>query len=103
MSLTLSINQENDSPRLSAREIETLYLIAHEFKNKDIAKILYLSICTVDSHRKNLMHKLEVTNSAGLISKAYQYGFLPMHTPENIIANIDDRNVIRLSASSMAS
>ncbi len=103
MSLTLNINQSHNLPRLSTREIETLYLIAHEFKNKEIARILYLSTCTVDTHRKNLLNKLGVNNSAGLISRAYQYGYLPMETPENIIANIDDLNIIRLSASSMAS
>jgi len=103
MSLTLSIKQSHISPRLSTRELETLYLIAHEFKNKEIANILYLSTCTIDSHRKNLLNKLGVNNSAGLISRAYQHGFLPMDTPENIQANINDTNIIRLSAGSMVS
>ena len=102
MSYTLNYNP-NIAPRLSSREKETLYLIAYEYNNKEIAKILYLSPDTIDSHRKKLMAKLSVNNSAGLISKAYQYGLLPMQPSDNITASINHSQFIRFSANSIAS
>jgi DNA-binding CsgD family transcriptional regulator len=102
MSYTLNL-KPNTTPRLSQREKETLYLIAFEYNNKEIAKILYLSPDTIDSHRKRLMSKLGVCNSAGLISKAYQYNILPMQAPSSEIANINHSHIIRLSTSSVAS
>lgn len=38
--------------------------------SNDIAKALFLSVLTVDTHRKNLMHKFKVKNVAELISEA---------------------------------
>jgi DNA-binding NarL/FixJ family response regulator len=51
---------------LTKREMEILALIARAKSNKDIAEELYISDQTVSVHRKNLMRKLKVSNSAGL-------------------------------------
>ncbi|NBA84976.1 response regulator [Emticicia sp. CRIBPO] len=55
---------------LSAREIEVLKLIAEEYSSNEIADKLFVSINTVESHRKNLMKKIEVKNVVGLIKFA---------------------------------
>ncbi len=61
---------------LTDREIEILTLIAEGFTNKEIGDQLFISHRTVDTHRTNLMKKLEVNNLAGLISFALKNGFV---------------------------
>jgi DNA-binding NarL/FixJ family response regulator len=56
---------------LTKREIEILRLISSALSNKEIAKELYISDQTVSVHRKNIMRKLGVSNTAGLIKLAY--------------------------------
>lgn len=62
--------------RLSKREQQVLALIADEKTNKDISESLFISIPTVETYRSNLFRKFEVKNSAGLIRKAMQLGFI---------------------------
>lgn len=61
---------------ISPREIEVLKLIAQEFSNSEIAEKLFISIRTVDTHRRNLLEKLGVKNTAGLVKFAIQKGIL---------------------------
>ncbi len=56
--------------KLSERELEILKCIAEEMTNKEIAQKLYISPRTVDTHRRNLLQKLNVKNTAGLV-KSY--------------------------------
>lgn len=56
---------------LTKRELEVLKLISHALSNKEIAKELYISVQTVSVHRKNIMRKLNVSNTAGLVKMAY--------------------------------
>ena len=56
---------------LTKREIEVLKLISQALSNKEIAKSLYISDQTVSVHRKNVMRKLGVSNTASLIKLAY--------------------------------
>lgn len=53
--------------QLTEREIEILKLIADGLSNKEIGDQLFISHRTVDTHRTNLMKKLDVHNIAGLI------------------------------------
>jgi len=62
--------------KLSKREKEVLVLIARELTTRQIAKKLFLSMDTVQSHRRSLKHKLEVKNTAGLIVKAIYFNYL---------------------------
>jgi len=55
---------------LTARETEVLTLIAMELKNEEIARRLFISKRTVDTHRRNIKLKLEVKNTAGLTREA---------------------------------
>jgi DNA-binding NarL/FixJ family response regulator len=57
---------------LSKREIEVLKLIALEMTNEEIAKKLVIGKRTVDAHRQNLLNKLHVKNTVGLIKFAYK-------------------------------
>lgn len=57
---------------LSKREHEVLNLIAYEYSSKQIAHLLYIGKETVKSHRKNLMKKLSVANTAGLVRKGME-------------------------------
>ncbi len=61
---------------LTPREIEILKLIAEEFSNPEIAEKLFISIRTVDTHRRNLLEKLSVKNTAGLVKYAIKQGIV---------------------------
>ena len=57
---------------LTRRETEVLKLIADGLTNTVIAQKLFISTTTVDTHRKNLLAKLEANNTASLIRTATQ-------------------------------
>jgi DNA-binding NarL/FixJ family response regulator len=57
---------------LTRREKEVLELIANGMTNAEIAKKLFISVTTVDTHRKNLLTKLEAKNTASLVRIASQ-------------------------------
>jgi two-component system response regulator NreC len=61
---------------LTDREEEILKLIAEGFSNKEIGNKLFISHRTVDTHRTNLMKKLNANNIAGLISYAIKNGLV---------------------------
>ncbi len=65
-----------DSETVTARELEVLQLICQEFTAREIAEKLYISQRTVEGHRKNLLEKLGVKNTAGLIVKAIKEGII---------------------------
>jgi DNA-binding NarL/FixJ family response regulator len=52
---------------ITDREFEILKNISEELTNKEIADRLYISPRTVDTHRRNLLQKLNVKNTAGLV------------------------------------
>ena len=56
--------------KLSQREIEVLKLIALENSNQEIADKLFISIRTVDTHRRNIMDKLDAKNTVSLVKYA---------------------------------
>jgi len=51
-------------------------MIVDEFTNQEIADKLYLSLRTVENHRNNLLQKLKVKNTAGLVKIAIQEGLV---------------------------
>jgi DNA-binding NarL/FixJ family response regulator len=67
---------QNKLPKLTKREKEVLILIAEGLTNLQISEKLFISIDTVDSHRKNLHTKLNVKNTAMLIRFATENGLL---------------------------
>ena len=71
-------DKESEDPEmfLTKREIEVLKLIADEMKNHEIAEKLFISTRTVDTHRRNLLQKLDVKNTAGLVRYALKAGII---------------------------
>ncbi|MFK7773565.1 MAG: LuxR C-terminal-related transcriptional regulator [Saprospiraceae bacterium] len=61
----------NGNVSLTSREKEILEYISQEFTNKEIASKLFISHRTVDTHRRNLLLKLDVKNTAGLVRYFY--------------------------------
>ncbi len=66
------LSEKNQLPELSPREKEILGLIAEGYTNPQIAEKIFLSPFTVDSHRKNLLAKLQVKNTACLVKLAVE-------------------------------
>lgn len=60
---------------LTEREVEILSLVAQGFSSKQIGEQLFISSRTVDTHRTNLMNKLDIHNIAGLIRFALKKGY----------------------------
>jgi len=61
---------------LTKRELELIQLISEEYTMTEIAEKLFISENTVKSHRKNILHKLNLRNTAGLIKYAVQHGLV---------------------------
>jgi DNA-binding CsgD family transcriptional regulator len=61
---------------LTEREKEVLILIAEERTSLEIAEELHISKHTVETHRKNLISKLQVRNVSGLVKYAVQQGLV---------------------------
>ena len=69
-------NEIFEKLKISERETEIIKLIAEGFINKEIADKLFLSTHTVNTHRKNIMHKLGINNTAGIVLFAVQQGIV---------------------------
>jgi len=64
-----------DKPaELTDREKEIIRLICNEMTSHEIADRLFLSFHTVEKHRKNIIAKLQVKNTAGLVRYAMRHG-----------------------------
>lgn len=63
-------------PELTQREKEILQLIASEYSTKQISEKLFISQRTAENHRYNLMQKLDVKNTVGLVKIAIQLGLV---------------------------
>lgn len=71
-----AMRKENALPQvpiITRREKEILTLIAEGFTNPEIAEKLFVSSSTIDSHRKNLLAKLNVKNTASLVKFAMDH------------------------------
>ena len=67
---------EEKAHHLSEREIEIIALIAQEFSTNQIAEQLFLSPATVETHRHNILKKLGLKNSIGLVRFALKNGLI---------------------------
>jgi DNA-binding NarL/FixJ family response regulator len=63
-------NMEKNTDPLTDREREVLQLIAEGKTSREAAEILSVSVSTVDTHRKKIMDKLSIHNTAGLVKYA---------------------------------
>jgi two-component system response regulator NreC len=61
---------------LSEREREVLRLLALGHTNQEIAKLLYISVRTAETHRAHVMQKLRLSTRAELVRHAMRQGLL---------------------------
>jgi DNA-binding NarL/FixJ family response regulator len=64
--------------RLTNREREILQLIAEGFTSKQIGEKKFISVKTVENHRANIMNKLDIHDTAGLVRYAIQIGLVDL-------------------------
>ena len=69
-----TFSESNDG--LSKREKQVLNLLIEGKPSKEIGSILNISKYTVDTHRKNMLHKNHLSNTGELIGKAIRYGWI---------------------------
>ena len=65
------VEEKNGFGQLTAREVELIRLISEELTMKEIAAQLFLSEHTVRTHRKNIMAKMDMKNTASIIKKTF--------------------------------
>ena len=68
------MNEENLSPR----EYEVIQLISWEYSTIEIAQQLFLSPETIKSHRRNIIKKLNVKNTAGIVRRAFELDLISL-------------------------
>ncbi|MBL0736711.1 response regulator transcription factor [Flavobacterium sp. GN10] len=68
--------QISNLTELSSREKEILVLIAQEYNTAEIAEKTFISLNTVNTHRRNLLSKLNAKNTAGLVKYAVENGLV---------------------------
>lgn len=72
---SISQNQGKAIPKLTKREIDVLRLIGQGLSTPEISGQLHIAPSTVDTHRRNLIDKLGVNNTKGLIKYAVENGY----------------------------
>jgi two-component system response regulator NreC len=70
------VKSDSSEQQLTKREIEVLRYIAQGYTNRQIATALFLSFRTVNTHRANLMQKLNIHETAGLVRHAMSLGLI---------------------------
>jgi len=79
--LMVNPHQTDALDELTPRERQILQLIAESYTSKEIAQKLDISVKTADTHRANLMKKLDVHDVAGLTRQALAFGLIDMPRP----------------------
>jgi two-component system response regulator NreC len=73
---TVIIDGKRIDEILTRRELEIMKLVCKEYSNAEIAEKLFLSIGTVETHRKRIIAKLGVNNTVGLVKFAIRNGLV---------------------------
>ncbi len=69
-----SLNQSKEADHLTSKEREILQMVAEGKSTKEIALVLHVSIPTVETHRRNIMEKLQLHSVADLTKYAIRIG-----------------------------
>ncbi len=72
----VKVMADNEPPALTSREREILNLVAKEYSNGEIAKALFISERTVETHRRNIFTKTKTKSIVGLIKYAIRQGLI---------------------------
>ncbi len=67
---------------LTAREREILQLVAEGKTTKQIAKLLFISVTTISKHRENILKKLDIHDTVGLVRYAIKKGIISAKKPK---------------------
>jgi len=73
---------------ITTREFQVLQLLSHDYTSRELAQKLFISVETVNSHRKNLNQKLGVKTTGGLIGKSFELGLLSTEKEDKIIHSL---------------
>ena len=85
--------------RLSDREMHIFFLLGSGLANREIARSLNLSVKTIESHRENIKHKLDMRSSRDLIACARQYvEVTSMPSAKTLFAVKGKKKVVRFPA-----
>ena len=76
MERVLESSREGGMDGLTDRELEIMRLIVSGLKSSEIAKQLFISVNTVETHRKNIFSKTGVKNAVGLSHYARKHGII---------------------------
>ncbi|HET6848937.1 MAG TPA: response regulator transcription factor [Gaiellales bacterium] len=76
MQADMAEREKAEADPLSEREHEVLRLLARGHTNQEIAKMLYISVRTAETHRAHIMQKLRLRSRAELVSYALENGML---------------------------
>ncbi|MGY4385365.1 two-component system nitrate/nitrite response regulator NarL [Pedobacter sp. UYP24] len=71
LQLMRSFKRSQEEAKLTDREIEIIRMIEKEMSTRDIAEALFISERTVETHRKNILHKTNTQTVVGLLKYAY--------------------------------
>ena len=66
--------RKSSRPELTRREEEILELICQGYSNEQIAKMVYLSVKTIEKHKSSLFQKTDTSNTVNLIIYAFRNG-----------------------------
>jgi two-component system nitrate/nitrite response regulator NarL len=72
LQLMKSFKRSQEDIRLTDREVEIIRMIEKDMSTKDIAETLFISERTVETHRKNILHKTNTQTVVGLLKYAYE-------------------------------
>ncbi len=72
LQLMKSFKRNQEEARLTDREIEIIRMIEKDLTTREIAEKLFISERTVETHRKNILHKTNTTSVVGLLKYAYE-------------------------------
>ncbi|RPE12596.1 DNA-binding response regulator [Chitinophaga lutea] len=73
---TIQEGELTEIPKITRREKEIMLLVSKGLTTAQIAEQLFISFHTVESHRKNLIEKFDVSTMTAVIKLATQYGLL---------------------------
>jgi two-component system, NarL family, nitrate/nitrite response regulator NarL len=68
-----NIKMQTTAAHLTIREKEIIQLLEKDLSNKEIASILFLSVRTIETHRKNILKKTDTNNLLSLLKWAYEH------------------------------
>jgi len=88
---------DNKAETVNSREIEILRLVARGKSNREIARVLFISPRTVQSHLANIFHKLKVTSRTEAVTASISKGYLDIKELPDYIDTILQKNDLNLS------